>query len=741
MKNIQVKINFLCMLFLIQVSLVAQNTINVFPNPFQEKATVSFLVKNEGYTQINTFNIDGKTNLSVGKYMLEGENSFQIILPKGIYLIKINGNGFSYSSKVISQIEDQIKPEIEFIGITNSQINSSEKTSMVNSDSNLPTVTTNSVTQIFGNSAMCGGIVSGTNGSITMEGVCWSTSVNPTITSCLSKTNDGVGIGLFLSSITGLSSNYTYYVKAYATNSFGTAYGNQLSFTTTGISQIPSITTIPASAITNNTVLLSGVLTSNGLSPMSSMGFCWSTKENPTITSGSSVQVQPNNEAITYTLTGLQEGTKYYVTTYATNSYGTAYGYQTSFTTESRPTVVTNAVTSVLFSGAVCGGNVTSAGSQPVTAYGVCWSVNVNPTIALSTKTIDGSGLSGVYTSSLSGLNKSTTYYVRSYATNSWGTAYGNQISFITPNPGPNITDIDGNIYNTVIIGNQTWMMQDLKVTHYRNGDVIPSGISNNAWISLNTGAYQNALNYYAGGSKSYFINLYNWYAVVDTRNLCPSGWHIPSDTEWTTLANNLGGVAVAGKKLKESGSSHWDQTLGSVIATNESGFTALPGCIRDGANGTVSGANREVDYWASTQSINYTKSADTWSMKWSDDNLSNSIYFMTSGLSVRCLMDNIISTPLTAIVSTNSIYTHNGIGNATVKASGGSSSYTYSWYIKDIVRGRNPLLSTLLSTINTTSASYSFTISLTGTLIVDCVVKDNVTGLTAENCQYITSK
>ena len=130
--------------------------------------------------------------------------------------------------------------------------------------------------------------------------------------------------------------------------------------------------------------------------------------------------------------------------------------------------LTTESVTNVTQSTATSGGNVTSDGGAPVTERGVCWSTSTNPSIADS-KTMDGTG-TGSFTSSLTGLDASTTYYLKAYATNSAGTGYGNTISF---NSKGTMTDIDGNVYNTITIGNQTWMQENLNTTRYSNGDLL----------------------------------------------------------------------------------------------------------------------------------------------------------------------------------------------------------------------------------------------------------------------------
>jgi len=134
--------------------------------------------------------------------------------------------------------------------------------------------------------------------------------------------------------------------------------------------------------------------------------------------------------------------------------------------------------------------------------------------------------------------------------------------------------DIDGNIYKTVKIGDQIWMQENLKVTHYRNGDPIPNITDSTLWLNTKKGAYCNYNN-----DTTYvhiYGRLYNWYAVNDSRNICPAGWHIPSDSDYAQLDYLYGGTSCSGLALKESGFTHWHKPNPDV--TNLSGFTALPG-------------------------------------------------------------------------------------------------------------------------------------------------------------------
>ena len=167
---------------------------------------------------------------------------------------------------------------------------------------------------------------------------------------------------------------------------------------------------------------------------------------------------------------------------------------------------------------------------------------------------------------------------------------------------GNTVTDIDGNVYQTVKIGDQVWMAENLKVTHYRNGKQIPNVINDSLWTELSTGACCafNNDNIYV---QTYGL-LYNWYAVNDSRNIAPEGWHVPTDEEWQTLIDSLGGNSLAGGKMKETGTTHWNEP--NTGATNESGFTALPAGYRSCSTGTFGLLNSSVYWWASDEFRDY---------------------------------------------------------------------------------------------------------------------------------------
>jgi uncharacterized protein (TIGR02145 family) len=296
------------------------------------------------------------------------------------------------------------------------------------------------------------------------------------------------------------------------------------------------------------------------------------------------------------------------------------------------PVITTNDVISITLNTACCGGNISSDGGTSITEKGVCWSTEQLPTIDDS-KTSDGID-EGSFTSTITGLNPSTTYYVRAYATNKAGTGYGKAILFATQlDSSLTMTDLDGNIYHIITIGTQVWTVENLKVTHYRNGDSIPKVTNDTAWVDLTTGALCDYGN--VPDDSTTYGKLYNWYSIVDPRNLCPPGWHVSTKDEWRNLSRYLGGETFAGGKLKESGTTHWASPNNG--ADNSSGFTALP-----------SGRNPESPdffkmgyfgyYWSST-----TEGAtDAWNFElfYNRSELFWNLSPKCFGLSIRCVKD-----------------------------------------------------------------------------------------------------
>ena len=502
---------------------------------------------------------------------------------------------------------------------------------------NTPSISTKAATSIGEYTASSGGKISSDGGlPITAKGVCWSTSSNPTISD--SKASDGTGTAEFTSKLTALNGGTKYYIRAYATNSKGTSYGDLQSFTTYAYYK-PTITTIPITNITKVSATSGGTVVSDGGLAITAKGICWGTKSSPTITDNKTSDGTGIGN-FTSQLTGLKDSTTYFVRTYATNSKGTSYGNEVSFTTiaNTKPSITTNALNSITSTTATAGGTITTDGGLVITAKGVCWSTSSNPTIADS-KTSDGTG-SGNFTSQLSGLQVGTTYYVRAYATNPKGTSYGNEVSFKSLNNdglGQMLSDVDGNTYKTVYIGTQQWMAENLKVTKYSDGTTIPNITDNTQWSNLTSGAWVYYKNAAANNTKH--GKLYNWHTVSPSsngnKNVCPTGWHVPTDDEWTELTDYLGGLSVAGGKMKVVGTTNRNSP--NTDATNTSLFSALPSGNRnlDGSFNVIG----SFGYWWSSTELN-TYNAWARGLGVNIGNASRASNDKRNGLSVRCLRD-----------------------------------------------------------------------------------------------------
>ncbi len=336
------------------------------------------------------------------------------------------------------------------------------------------------------------------------------------------------------------------------------------------------------------------------------------------------------------------------------SSYGKAGGYAIRCIRNlaSIPTLTTTVVSSITSTSAMSGANITSDGNDSITVRGLCWNTTGSPT---TNNSITTDGISkGSFSSKIVGLTPNTTYFVRAYATNSEGTAYGNEQTFTSAAPPPTVTDIDGNVYNTVILGTQTWMVENLKTTKYNDGTNIPL-VSDNTWGALTTPAYCWYNNDVA--NKTIYGALYNWY-TANTGKLAPTGWHVPTDAEWSTLENYLiangynyngttTGDRTTNNKIAKSlaATTNWTTSTGvgtpgnDLTKNNSSGFTAFPGGWRSWNNNAYSKLGT-AGYWLTTsistiaspnimfRSLNYSTNAGVITDYQSKSN----------GYSVRCI-------------------------------------------------------------------------------------------------------
>ena len=435
---------------------------------------------------------------------------------------------------------------------------------------------------------------------------------------------------------------YTYYNGA----GFSSTYDNKKS----GLSvrclkyTSPVVETFPVEIFTATTCTVSGKVASMGGATVNERGVYWGQSTNPAAT-GTKLQIGAGTGYYYAELTGLTANTTYYVTAYGVNSYGTSYGDEISFTTKplTAPILTTNPAGSITQAQAFTGGDISEDGGSPVIARGVCWSELENPTISDS-HTSDGTG-TGTFTSFISGLKASTKYFLRAYAQNSTGTGYGQPVSFTTLSGGPivfnpaltygTVSDIEGNVYKTIQVGTQVWMAENLRTKKYNDNTSIPHVSDNTAWRNLTTPAYC----WYNNDSSTYktiYGALYNWYAV-NTGKLCPAGWHVVHEDEYDALETYFGDMYKVGGKMKEEGLVHWVSPNNG--ATNETGFTGLPGGFRDVSSGGAFSSMGYKGYWWST-AVDYYGDVAGGVLDYYHSGLSTYSFHKTYGMSIRCIKD-----------------------------------------------------------------------------------------------------
>jgi hypothetical protein len=356
----------------------------------------------------------------------------------------------------------------------------------------LPELTTTIISAITKTSAVSGGNITNQGGTpVTARGVCWSLATGPTA-DLTTKTVNGSGTGVFTSNLTGLANGNVYYVRAYATNSGGTAYGNEISFMTYDI--VPTLTTEPVSSITATSAVGNGNIIYNGDASVTARGMCWSTSHNPSLADLWSV----NGSGIgpfTSNITSLNPGTLYYVKAYATNSYGTGYGNEVTFTTLNPPNAATTLPSLITTVRANLNGIVNAKNNSTVVTFEYGLTMGYG-----SSKTADQSPVAGNSDTpasvTLTGLTPGTTYHYRIKAVSSQGTTYGDDVQFSTV--PATIKDYDDNVYNVISVGAQVWFAENLRVLHYLNGEPA-TGISYKQQIDMLASNLQTIIDIGAG--------------------------------------------------------------------------------------------------------------------------------------------------------------------------------------------------------------------------------------------------
>ena len=448
-----------------------------------------------------------------------------------------------------------------------------------------PTLGTLDLTEVTSHSALSGGLILSNGGAeITVSGVCWNTSPNPTTANF--KTSDGTGSGIYESLLTGLEPDVKYYIRAYATNGVGTGYGDELNFITPLEPEAPQVLTKPVEDITWNSAVGGGIITSEGSSEVTERGLCWSLQPNPTIADNRLPSGGGPGE-FNIQMTGLTPETGYYIRAYAINSVDTAYASIVVFNTGPEPVepyVVTADVDQIGTNSVHCGGSIDNDGGAPIISKGFCWSMNPNPTLA--DVSIEFGNGQDPFDMEIQGLVHNTEYHISAYATNSEGkTGYGNEQVFRTLFLcGSTLEDQrDLQEYATVPIGEQCWMAQNLNA-----GVMIDTSAGQGDNGTLERYCYDNnPANCDTYGGQYTWDEMMQYETLEMAQGVCPAGWHIPSDNEWKELETWLGmpqgsldstgfrGYNNEGGLLKSTQSPPWNApNLGAI---DPYGFSALP--------------------------------------------------------------------------------------------------------------------------------------------------------------------
>ncbi len=537
-------------------------------------------------------------------------------------------------------------------------------TSCIKDDPDLPELITLAVTDVSPYAARSGGdIRSDGGGGISVRGLIWKAAAGVSIDDFEGMAVAGVGTGVYYADISGLTPGTTYFVRAYATNAAGTAYGEEASFTTEATTA--NVLTVEVTEITSVSAITGGEVTNDGGAEITARGVVWHTTENPSLSTEGAAFTEDGTGMGSFTsqLSELIPGATYFVRAYVTNIAGTVYGEQKQFTTDpSVPVVETLSASNITHAAATLNGHIVFDGGTVTMEKGFYYSASPDP--GAGDSMIIATGDDNPFSATISGLEPTTIYYVRAYATNEVGTTLAEVIMFETqadpvndgdPCPGiPTVTDTrDGNVYNTVYIGGQCWLREPMRWLP----EVYPPENSSNTEKRYYVYGYFGSDLAEAKAMESYqhYGTLYSWHAAMEA---CPPGWHLSTDSEWTALINHmvdnyeevqLSNVGNALKSRRQVNS-----PLGSPWATEEhprfdehgvhhgldlAGFGAIPAGMRaippPGIQGYYFSYGREARYWTSTQSGDFSW---TRSLAVSSGAVGRWDLFREYGFAVRCV-------------------------------------------------------------------------------------------------------
>lgn len=542
------------------------------------------------------------------------------------------------------------------------QLSFTTKSSNETAEKGIPSVNLSFPTNITSNSALFNVSVSGSNiPAQSLRGVCYSLSPNPTFQN--NKVLGSSNSTTFQLSLTQLSENQMYYACAFIEYQGNYMYSNPVKFNTSkegseqpvfndGI-QTPVMGSTQVSEISSTTAKAHSKIVDNGGSTILEKGFCYDKTQNPTITNSYIISYKLGMD-IESDISGLQSGTKYFVRAYAKNAKGIAYGNQISFNTkvsqesQVQIDVITNTPFSIESHGIQVTGKMNNVPNIDfIKEMGFCYGTNPSPTLGDQKVISQHINYSPSYFGyHIRGLQPNTTYYVRAYGvTIENDIIYGNVIPFntsIDPIQDRYQLNYNGYSYQIVKIGSQDWFAENLRTNSYANGDPIPELKDRLDWFNVKSGAWCHYDNNPQNNDP--YGKLYNWYVVEDSRNVCPNGWKVPTDSDWKTLEEQLG---MLNQDLNRNSSRGQLQNIGGKLkkvngwrnpnfgAENSASFSAVPSGDRQnfGLFGLLTEA---VFFWSSTPNNDLSAWA-RW-IFYNNGSIGRDPYVKSAGFAIRCV-------------------------------------------------------------------------------------------------------
>ncbi len=412
---------------------------------------------------------------------------------------------------------------------------------------------------------------------------------------------------------------------------------------------LPELNTLEITGISYTVATCKGTLKHNGGAQIIECGFVYSTMGTPDLENNEGKTTDPLVAgSISHDFSDLTRETTYNIRTYARNEVGVAYGEVKTFFTVPAPVIpqlTTADISAITQTSAVSGGNITDNGRAEITQCGIVYNTSPNPDVANNKGRLTSTLTDGYFSCTINNLAPATTYYIRAYAVNSAGVGYGEEKEFITENI-PTVTDFDGNVYNVVKIGNQSWMAADLKVTHYNDGTSIRNVTSDTDWAALGDNN-TDAAYCIPAATEPAFGALYTWASAANPK-ICPEGWHVATDNDWKELEAYLGIDAASldltgwrgtneGSKLAGFADCWAADILRNDPGFGTSGFNAIGEGYRNPTTGVFSGLRLEGRWWSGSPEASATTG---WRRRLASNNnkLARVADPKSSGCSIRCV-------------------------------------------------------------------------------------------------------